>query len=331
MNSAGVIHSSEPQLAFSERRWCTDRRIAATRAVEVVGPQLALGQLPLPAQQREPQLHDLGDDEERRLGRVVGDRADQGLQLPDADVLLVRRRLGELDDRLGGSGSRRPGRRAVAGCSSGQDSRPERCRRKALGQCRRPGGDRRAGPAGRAAAAPRHSARTAASAAASAGTAKAASRAPGVDGRAGQRRAGGDAEGQAGDRPGERLGEDAGRDPRLDQRRPGHEHRRDREPGEEAAADQHRQRAHAPTAAARPAPKATAVATKRAAERAGQPGEAVDQPGDEAAAGEDGQRRPRRGPGRPRASAKPTTTTSMAPNSGADRQVGDDDDEQRSG
>ena len=73
-------------------------------AVEVVEPEPPLRQLPLAAQQREPQLHDLRDDEEGRLGGVVGDRADQALQLPDADVLLVRRHLGELDDRLGRAG-----------------------------------------------------------------------------------------------------------------------------------------------------------------------------------------------------------------------------------
>ena len=58
-------------------------------------------------------------------------------------------------------------------------------------------------------------------------------RAPGVDGRAGERRAGGDAERQPGDRPGQRLGERRARHPRLHQRRAGHEHRRDGQAGEE--------------------------------------------------------------------------------------------------
>ena len=220
MNSAGVSHSSEPQLAFSERRWCTERRIAATRAVQVVGPQPPLGQLPLPAQQREPQLHHLGDDEERRLGRVVGDRPHERLQLADADVLLVRRRLGELDDRLG-----RARVRGVAGpcCRAAQPPGGHRLRiaprsapRQGLWQGFTVSGT--GSDLGCAAAAPRSSARTPASAAASAGTAKAALGAPGVDRHAGQRRAGSDAEREAGRRPGQRLGERPPRYPGLDQR-----------------------------------------------------------------------------------------------------------------
>jgi hypothetical protein len=64
---------------------------------QVVGPQLPLRLPPLEHQQAEVQLHDLGDDQERHLARVVGGLLLQRVQDRGVHVVLVRRRAAEVE------------------------------------------------------------------------------------------------------------------------------------------------------------------------------------------------------------------------------------------
>ena len=163
------------------------------------------------------------------------------------------------------------------------------------------------------------SASSPASAADSAGTAKARLGAPGVDAGAGERRPGGDAERETGDHPGQRLGQRRPGHPRLHQRRcptpapgrwPG---RRGSRTGTRLTSESTANSSWAARA------KSDRAAEEPRGQRAGQPGDAVDQPRDQAAHGVDGQRdagerwcalllgvtRPRRRPWRRRPRRRP--------------------------
>ena len=218
-------------------------------AVEVVDPEPPLGQLPLAPQQQEPQLHHLGDDEEGRLGGMVGDRPHQPLQRADADVLLVRGQRGELDHglrrgisrlpessrasrRSGSSRTRRTDGRLAERSAGAPAAGATRIGRRAAA-ARRPGPGRRPAP------------RT------GAGTAKAVSAPHASTAGPGQRRAAVTPRvSPVTTQVSASVSADA-RHPRLHQRHAGHQHRRDGQARDEDDGDETDQRVDGEAAAGR--------------------------------------------------------------------------------
>ena len=137
-------------------------------------------------------------------------------------------------------------------------------------------------------------------------------RSPGVHGHAGQRRAGGDAERQAGDRPRQRLGEHTGRDRDSTSEVPdtstGAIVRPARKPQPISTGSEPTPHSSCPAS-----PKATAVATNRAASVPGSRARPYASPATRLPTAKTASASPDTA-GAPSASAKPTTTTSIAPN-----------------